>query len=123
MKSRYDKRARAERPEQYYAKRRRTRRAETQRRVHLRRAEWLGRGDVTYEQLQRLWKDSKGLCRYCGEIVKSKCFTPLRPRGFDHVVPRARGGVHTLANIVVSCHRCNSRKSDTLLAAAEGRHA
>lgn len=32
----------------------------------------------------------------------------------DHLVPRARGGRHTFANMVPSCVRCNQDKSDTM---------
>lgn len=32
----------------------------------------------------------------------------------DHFIPIARGGTHTLGNVVPSCRRCNSRKRDSM---------
>ncbi|PTX56070.1 5-methylcytosine-specific restriction endonuclease McrA [Litoreibacter ponti] len=45
-------------------------------------------------------------CQYCGT------------RGdltFDHVVPRARGGITSWENVVAACSRCNLRKGSQLL--------
>lgn len=45
-------------------------------------------------------------CQYCGE------------RGdltFDHVVPRARGGITSWENVVAACSRCNLRKGSKSL--------
>lgn len=45
-------------------------------------------------------------CQYCGvEFAKSE----LRP---DHVIPVAKGGLHSIENIVTACVTCNARKSD-----------
>ncbi|APX88509.1 HNH endonuclease [Brevirhabdus pacifica] len=46
-------------------------------------------------------------CQYCGS------------RGdltFDHVVPRARGGVTSWSNVVAACSPCNLRKGSRMLA-------
>lgn len=44
-------------------------------------------------------------CAYCGaESVH-----------IDHVIPIARGGVHSVGNLVGACRRCNLRKSSKLL--------
>jgi 5-methylcytosine-specific restriction endonuclease McrA len=43
-------------------------------------------------------------CVYCGGAQESR----------DHVVPVSRGGLHTRANMVPACHRCNHLKSDQL---------
>lgn len=49
-------------------------------------------------------------CRYCGA-------TPHRAYlQIDHVVPRARGGLTIIDNLVTACTDCNSGKSDQLLA-------
>ena len=32
----------------------------------------------------------------------------------DHVIPRDRGGATSWENVVISCIRCNSRKSNRL---------
>ena len=38
------------------------------------------------------------------------CHTKPRQLTMDHIVSLARGGTHTLSNIVPSCRRCNSKK-------------
>jgi 5-methylcytosine-specific restriction endonuclease McrA len=45
-------------------------------------------------------------CQYCGGKFTSKHLT------FDHVLPRARGGLTTFTNIVTACHACNARKGN-----------
>ena len=44
-------------------------------------------------------------CQYCGAAAEN----------IDHVVPRARGGLHVWENVVASCRPCNARKGDHLL--------
>ena len=44
-------------------------------------------------------------CQYCGE---------REDLTFDHVIPRARGGVTTWENVVAACSACNLRKADML---------
>lgn len=86
-----------------------------------RRADWLAAGDVTAEQLKDIYFTANGRCRYCGTIVDSPRFRPSDPRGFDHVVARANGGLHTASNIVVACGNCNSKKaaSEAVLSSLE----
>ena len=43
-------------------------------------------------------------CQYCGEKK------PARELTYDHVVPRAQGGVTAWENIVASCYPCNHAK-------------
>ncbi len=55
-----------------------------------------------------------GRCIYCGEVLK---FSGNYKRGeplltIDHVVPRSKGGSNDIENLVPSCNRCNSNKSD-----------
>lgn len=45
-------------------------------------------------------------CQYCGEK-----FVPKDLR-FDHVKPRAKGGVTSWTNIAAACEPCNTRKGD-----------
>ena len=47
-----------------------------------------------------------GQCQYCTMPAES----------IDHVVPRSRGGQHIWENVVACCRRCNTYKSDRLLA-------
>lgn len=56
------------------------------------------------------------LCQICG------IDTPRDKRGsydndapeLDHIIPLAKGGAHTYANVQCSCRECNARKSDSL---------
>ncbi len=45
-------------------------------------------------------------CQYCG----ARCELT-----FDHVIPRARGGVTSWENVVAACSRCNLRKGSKSL--------
>jgi len=58
------------------------------------------------------WKDTvlyfRGKCAYCGR--KQSRGVKLTK---DHVVPVSKGGKTVRENIVVSCARCNSSKSDS----------
>lgn len=46
-------------------------------------------------------------CCYCGQSVEDGAQLTL-----DHVIPRTRGGRNSVDNLVTSCHRCNSARSD-----------
>ncbi len=54
----------------------------------------------------RWWqhKIARGVCHYCGGR-----FTPTELT-MDHLVPLARGGRSTKANLVPACKDCNNRK-------------
>lgn len=55
-------------------------------------------------EIRAAMEKAAGRCHYCE--LKFKKLT------IDHVVPIARGGSHTLDNIVFACHGCNSAKRD-----------
>ena len=110
QKSRYDKKFRTERPDEYRAKRRRYYLPKTAARSWARRKQWIASGDVTANQLRIIFKAHDGKCVYCRVPVSHPRFNPLDPRGFDHVKPRSKGGRHTASNLVVSCRRCNELK-------------
>lgn len=66
------------------------------------------RGHVSYLDWCRLVHRHGGKCAYCGgwpEVLQ-----------MDHVVPLARGGRHSLGNVLPACERCNSSKGGALLA-------
>lgn len=52
----------------------------------------------------------KGICHICSQ------YSPLEDTEFDHVIPLAKGGEHSYANIKVSHGTCNRTKSDRLTA-------
>lgn len=47
-------------------------------------------------------------CQYCGDGFKTHDLT------FDHVIPRAKGGMTNWENIVASCQECNLKKGSML---------
>jgi len=47
-------------------------------------------------------------CPDCGKMMRSADKT------MDHIVPRSKGGMHTIANVRVICRSCNCRKSATM---------
>lgn len=55
----------------------------------------------TPKDWRRLVNRQRGRCFYCGKVAKLEA---------DHVVPIARGGVHSVGNIVASCGPCNRAK-------------
>lgn len=49
-------------------------------------------------------------CAYCEKQGTDTTGPDGRPWSIDHVVPQSKGGTDDLANLVKSCHRCNSHK-------------
>jgi hypothetical protein len=76
------------------------------------RAAWLKAGNVTSADLRRIWDESGGCCKYCGERVTRSSLYPSTMRGFDHVKPRCAGGAHHPDNLVVCCYACNAAKGE-----------
>jgi 5-methylcytosine-specific restriction endonuclease McrA len=62
--------------------------------------------DFTAEQWSSLCKAVGYRCAYCQHKFAFKQLTQ------DHITPLARGGSHTLSNIIPACLPCNSRKQD-----------
>lgn len=64
-------------------------------------------GSIKTEDLQLLIENSK-TCYWCNSKLNKK-----EKAGFhlDHYVPLAKGGTHTIDNIVISCPDCNLRKN------------
>ena len=112
QKRRYDKRMRMERREEYNARRRRKRSAKRNAEARQRRITWFLAGDVTREQLIFIFEKGQGKCHYCGQAIIAPRFTPTDPRGFDHMISRAKGGKHTATNITPCCRLCNELKGD-----------
>jgi 5-methylcytosine-specific restriction endonuclease McrA len=72
---------------------------------HRRRQKLKGNGVylVTPKDVRRIL--SKG-CFYCGKTGEL---------ALDHVIPVARGGVHSVGNLVAACQPCNSSKNDKFI--------
>lgn len=80
-------------------------------RVKTRRGRIRGNSDgveFSLRDWQRLVRRYRGCCAYCG--VKAE------PVYMDHVVPLARGGRHSIGNVLPVCFYCNSTKHSMLLA-------
>ena len=69
----------------------------------LRRRAITKQGDVTTKQLLEL-QDNAKVCYWCNESVRN------RKTHIDHVIPLARGGKHTISNLVISYPTCNLQK-------------
>lgn len=76
--------------------------------------------DITVDAL---FKRDKGICYICGCKCDWKDFTEeddvfiagnLYP-SIDHVIPLARGGLHSWDNVKLAHRLCNSKKSDGIL--------
>lgn len=71
-----------------------------------------------------LWEDCASRIRFLRLLPFCQyCFTLIRKRHIDHVIPFARGGTHTPGNLVASCASCNCSKNDNLLGEWNGREA
>jgi 5-methylcytosine-specific restriction endonuclease McrA len=64
-------------------------------------------GTLTAVVVRMLFADAVQ-CPYCGRDMNP------RQKTLDHIVPRSRGGMHSLSNAVVCCLSCNSTKHDRL---------
>ena len=67
-----------------------------------------GKKLVTFTRFNVFLRDSF-TCQYCNEKFSQHNLT------FDHVVPRAKGGITSWENVVAACQRCNTLKSDKSL--------
>lgn len=56
--------------------------------------------------LRQLYNIYDGECQYCLKKI------PFASSTRDHVLPRSKGGSNADDNIVLSCHKCNNKKSD-----------
>lgn len=75
---------------------------------------------MTRHHLQLLYEQQRGHCAYCEQKVlspeeaKTSGPTEYRTPTVDHVIPRSRGGVNNIANKVMACADCNTRKGNKL---------
>ena len=61
---------------------------------------------VTERDWQRLKNRHGNCCAYCGEA---------KPLAMDHIIPVARGGRHSIGNLIPACKNCNSQKRTRLI--------
>ena len=65
--------------------------------------------------LSRLYRRDGGVCQICGRHLDFE----LDPNdsdypSIDHIIPLAKGGLHSWDNVQLACRRCNWEKGDTL---------
>lgn len=71
----------------------------------------------------RVWERDGWRCRFCGQKVVpprqhkygEKIKFSSNTATIDHLLPRSRGGLKSLANCVTSCWSCNHDKADLSL--------
>lgn len=69
------------------------------------------RRKVTFSR-RNVYRRDRNICQYCGARP------PLEDLTVDHVLPRSRGGRTNWTNCVLSCVKCNRRKSNRTLTEA-----
>jgi 5-methylcytosine-specific restriction endonuclease McrA len=78
-------------------------------RTHRRKAVagWVEDGTLTGRVIQALFAQAKR-CPDCGK--------PLHPRdkSLDHIVPKSKGGQHSILNVRILCKCCNTKKGRTI---------
>jgi len=65
--------------------------------------------EIEYFDRSEIFTRDNGACRYCGTVLD------VLNWHLDHIVPIVRGGMHTRANTVAACPKCNLSKNDKLL--------
>ena len=76
-------------------------------RKHRRDAEQAGieiDGSVTAEALGAIWRETT-TCLYCGRDLNEQ------NKSVEHMQPMAKGGAHTMANLIIVCRLCNCLKN------------
>lgn len=71
------------------------------------RRAWAGFSLVTARDVRRLYHRYGHRCAYCRQ--------PDEMLGLDHVFPLARGGRHTIGNLLPACPSCNASKGNKTL--------
>jgi 5-methylcytosine-specific restriction endonuclease McrA len=59
--------------------------------------------EVSPKEIRRLYNQA---CFYCGSRTRIE---------IDHILPLAKGGAHSVGNLVAACKSCNASKNDSLL--------
>lgn len=65
----------------------------------------------------RIFERDAWCCHLCGDLINRDAVAPYHPMAptIDHVMPLARGGSHTMANLRAAHFICNTRKNSRIL--------
>jgi len=64
-------------------------------------------GSLTTDVVGGMFAAAEGKpCPYCGSYMDR------RTKSLDHIIPITKGGLHSAANAIICCLRCNTRKSN-----------
>ena len=58
---------------------------------------------------QKVLNKTNGICAHCGLELNLKTFT------VDHYIPKSKGGVSTIDNLIPLCEKCNVNKDNKIL--------
>lgn len=61
-----------------------------------------------------LWEKQKGICHYCGCLMRKRGGGKNTSASIDHIIPVSKGGVNARHNLVLCCRGCNIKKADNL---------
>lgn len=65
-------------------------------------------GDHTVQDIEQLYEQQAGLCRWCGQELPDNFHV-------DHIVPFRRGGTNNPDNLALACPSCNASKGNKLV--------
>ncbi len=65
-------------------------------------------GTHTVEDIERLWTEQGGRCKYCRQMLD-------KSREVDHIIPVSKGGVNDPCNLQLLCRSCNRQKHDRIV--------
>lgn len=66
---------------------------------------------ITPDFIVALFSNTKE-CPYCGKPMCDTEDKLIDIKTIDHLVPIVKGGWHSMYNVIVCCHHCNSRKTN-----------
>jgi len=65
---------------------------------------------------RQVFERDKWQCQLCGVCVRPHKQAANEPdeATVDHIIPLAKGGLHTMENVQTACRQCNTEKSDAM---------
>jgi DNA repair exonuclease SbcCD ATPase subunit len=66
---------------------------------------------ITPDFITELFSKAKS-CPYCGKKMFDVSKNQKDAKSLDHLIPISKGGLHSVHNVAICCHSCNSKKRD-----------